>query len=148
MTEERYKSLVKVKEPNECWPWRGHLDSGGYGQLRWNGANRSAQAVAFEIDRLVDVPKVNGRRLSVCHYCDNRSCCNPSHLFLGSQSMNMLDAVKKGRVHGRNGEPQLKDKGWHGQWSEEARNIGVSRQRIHQLRTGYSSPSHKSRKRS
>jgi hypothetical protein len=33
----------------------------------------------------------------VLHRCDNRSCCNPKHLFTGDQATNNIDMTKKGR---------------------------------------------------
>jgi hypothetical protein len=33
----------------------------------------------------------------VLHRCDNRRCCNPSHLFVGTQQDNMDDMLAKGR---------------------------------------------------
>jgi ribosome-binding protein aMBF1 (putative translation factor) len=36
--------------------------------------------------------------LNVCHTCDVRHCFNPRHLWLGTQSENIVDGFRKGRM--------------------------------------------------
>ena len=78
--------------PDECWPWIGSLNPGGYGKFcKW----RKTEAAHREAYRLQigEIPY----GLKVCHHCDNRRCCNGSHLFLGTNADNVHDCVRKGR---------------------------------------------------
>lgn len=77
-----------------CWPWTGFRGRPGYGQL---GRNLRANRVAYELHNGPIPP--DG---VICHTCDNPSCVNPAHLFLGTQLDNIADATRKGRV--RHGE--------------------------------------------
>ena len=76
-----------------CFIWKRSLGSAGYGQLTVNKIPMTAHRRAWELT-YGPVPK----GLQVLHHCDVRCCVNPKHLFLGTQSENMLDAYRKGRL--------------------------------------------------
>lgn len=81
-------------EPNSgCWLWTASLDSRGYGQLTLNGKLFRAHRVSYQMHK---GPIPDG--LHVCHACDVPSCCNPDHLFLGTNLENIQDRCKKGRT--------------------------------------------------
>ena len=92
---ERFWSRVDKTEG--CWNWTGGLDTGGYGALRIPAKRTSSKKV--RVSRysweLHNGPITNN--LFVLHSCDNTKCVNPSHLFLGTQSDNMLDMSMKKR---------------------------------------------------
>lgn len=88
----------KSASHNGCWLWTGATKQGGYGKIAKGGDNGSflTHRVAWELER---GPIPDG--VVVCHHCDNPGCCNPEHLFLGTQAENLLDMRRKGRhCHG------------------------------------------------
>lgn len=91
--DTRFWSYVDKRCPDECWPWtRTRRHRRGYGGV-WDGVRWThAHRVAY---RLARGPIPDG--MEVCHHCDNPTCCNPRHLFLGTQLDNMRDMDRKGR---------------------------------------------------
>lgn len=90
----------KVLKTSNCWIWQGAKDKNGYGQIRPNGSTEMVKAhrASFYLRwGIVDNSKL------VCHSCDNPSCVNPDHLFLGSPKDNAVDRDTKGRKNSPRG---------------------------------------------
>ncbi len=93
---ERFHSKY-IPEPNSgCWLWTAAMVGYEYGGLWVNGKTDRAHRVSWKL-YYGDIP--NG--LQVCHKCDTPLCVNPEHLFIGTHKENMHDALRKGRMKGR-----------------------------------------------
>ena len=94
-----YKNaLISIEEKIEripesgCWIWMRACNDWGYG-IVWHLGR------VWRVHRLLwdyykgPIPK----GIILCHQCDTPSCCNPHHLFLGTDKTNHADSIKKDR---------------------------------------------------
>lgn len=106
----RFWFYVDTGNENECWEWERSKDGGGYGVFTTHKYGREKSHRISYLECVGEIPE----GLMVLHTCDNPSCCNPKHLFLGTNQENMDDKVKKNRQSrlfgGDNGRCQMSEK--------------------------------------
>lgn len=81
------------KQFGHCWVWQGSFSRSGYGIFFSHQNAYRAHRVAFIITH-GPIPEDK----LICHTCDNPSCVNPEHLWIGSSQENTHDMIKKGRL--------------------------------------------------
>lgn len=96
--KQRLLSKIDTTEEDKCWEWRGTKNQKGYGSVSVRVSNGKSRS--FTTHRLSYAlwHNVDPGCLMVCHKCDNPSCINPSHLFLGTAKDNYWDSKNKGRA--------------------------------------------------
>ncbi len=98
----------RVKKTSKCWFWLGTKWSTDYGTFTLNWQPWLVHRLAWTF-RFGPIP----HGMQVLHKCDVHSCVRPSHLFLGTQSDNLYDMVRKGRA-------QTGDKHWTRRFPQKA----------------------------
>lgn len=98
MDSETFWKKVGKSDPDACWPWLGGQNADGYGDVWYKeeGSNRGRNCKAHRVAwTLTNGPIPDG--MAVLHHCDNRPCCNPAHLWLGTIADNNADMTAKHR---------------------------------------------------
>lgn len=105
---ERVLEKIEIVTESGCWLFMGHLTNKGYGVIG-NDAGNSKKLYSVHRKTFEYFIGEIQHGKSICHRCDVPSCCNPSHLFLGTQKDNMDDCSKKNRkaIAEKNGKSKI-----------------------------------------
>lgn len=91
-----WERVDKSGGEDACWNWTRGCSGGAsersYGQYYMGERKVTTHRLAYQLV-YGEIPS----GMEVCHTCDNPSCCNPRHLFLGTHKDNMQDRERKGR---------------------------------------------------
>lgn len=99
----RFYSKINIVNKTECWTWTGWSNKKGYGRFGIDGKNWLAHRAMW-----LFVYGILSEEQCVLHKCDNPTCVNPHHLFLGTPQDNVADCVFKNRQAKGEKKPKAK----------------------------------------
>jgi len=91
--EKRFWDCVAFGIGNACWLWTKTKNDNGYGVTNFKGHRTTSHRISYILTK--GKPPEG---MVVMHSCDNRLCCNPAHLSVGTQKENIQEMHKKGRA--------------------------------------------------
>src|SRR5262245_32977559 len=105
---QRFSGKCAKPDANGCIKWLGSTTARGYGTLYFGKIQEkmfrtTAHRAAWVLKRGDLSPEI-----LVLHACDNPSCVNVDHLFIGSPKDNTQDMMSKNRHGWRGGTPWQK----------------------------------------
>jgi len=92
MNQQYIFDRIEIDPGSGCWNWKPCKSRDGYGVASYKSRNIRAHRFSWMIFK-GDIP--TGQ--CVLHRCDNPSCVNPDHLFVGTHKDNVHDKLAKGR---------------------------------------------------
>lgn len=137
MAQNRFEE--KFVKTDGCWIWNAATDRNGYGVFSYNGKRETSSRISY-----IFYKGSISNGLHVLHTCDNPSCVNPDHLFLGTNKDNVEDRKAKNRPVGRHKiittelMTRIKEHlGSHeNSYRAISRELGVSRETIRRIANG------------
>lgn len=92
LTNQEFKNLLKLKistnKITNCWNFKGQIVQ-GYGKLTYKNKKYFAHRLYYEIFKNKKIPE----NMVLRHLCDNKKCCNPDHLEIGTKQENAIDKL-------------------------------------------------------
>jgi hypothetical protein len=90
--EDRLRFSERLVEMGDCLVWAGSTGI-RYGKFHCGGRKTNAHVFAYYADKFGHLPASGQEQVQVAHSCKTPLCCNPAHLRLATQIVNLAERV-------------------------------------------------------
>lgn len=91
-----WSKVLFTANAEKCWEWNCSKRKGGYGYFTITLLKKQVKLVSTRVSYFLTC-KIDPVGFAILHKCDNPMCCNPEHLFIGTNKDNTQDMISKGR---------------------------------------------------